>query len=195
MTFQLPLSGSLAIWPVFGATPSIHLSTPSLGITDILHAGNGEREVFCFQLPLSGSPTRFFQNVSTTTLDATNFQLPLSGSLNQHRGRQRTGRGSRAFNSLSRDHSIPLRIGSQVGFSTFQLPLSGSLPSFVPGTPKTPPPAFNSLSRDHLNSLRTSSTTCGSTTFQLPLSGSQIYESEIGDLINDLLSTPSLGIT
>jgi hypothetical protein len=78
--FQLPLSGSQKISHEFGTISSI-----------------------LFQLPLSGSQIVAFDVEDAAFLDT--FQLPLSGS----HGWDTTGYWYYiAFNSLSRDHTIPL---------------------------------------------------------------------------------------
>ena len=100
--FQLPLSGS-HVDGVDGAglgADGAVLSTPSLGITEKSRASRNEATDF--QLPLSGS--QLFDDESLCSEEA--------------------------FNSLSRDHGTPTRgLTPALGHRPcrFQLPLSGSL--------------------------------------------------------------------
>jgi len=146
-----------------------NLSTPSLGITDLVDAvAYAVKELYAFNSLSRDHAHR-------------EARLPSCDSL----------RGT--FNSLSRDHDDI--IGDVAVYrKDFQLPLSGSLSGWPPPSPSRPMrlstpslgiteqqdlatllitfDSFNSLSRDHTKPLAQPHI-CVEKIFQLPLSGSQ----------------------
>jgi len=145
-----------------------NLSTPSLGITDLVDAvAYAVKELYAFNSLSRDHAHR-------------EARLPSCDSL----------RGT--FNSLSRDHDDI--IGDVAVYrKDFQLPLSGSLSGWPPPSPSRP----MRLSTPSLGITFYLCGNCGGyhVPFQLPLSGSPKIWGNICPICNWWLSTPSLGIT
>ena len=98
----------------------------------------------------------------------------------------------RAFNSLSRDHTlgeVGERIATLIKLSTPSLGITRRCQG-QSGRRRDP---FNSLSRDHMRHVKPKCVRNGRG-FQLPLSGSLLFwKADV--LSGRVLSTPSLGIT
>ena len=168
--FQLPLSGSRRHANSLALLRFCCLSTPSLGITAVIKIETNRPALIAFNsLSRDHKPTSATR--SRVEAKFTNFQLPLSGSLDD---RDLAELGFKAENfqlPLSGSHGagfaylaskIPLTFqlplsGSQsvrqenkvLAIFGFQLPLSGSLYSLLGAVTYTLVRSFNSLSRDH----------------------------------------------
>jgi len=177
-----------------------HLSTPSLGITQLLQPISVHPHMRSFQLPLSGS--HYAGGTLGIISLISNFQLPLSGSHHQHETRRAI---RHAFNSLSRDHPLSGSHDGRVVLICLEHTFNslsrdhGKMPRMVLALILETGLTFNSLSRDHLIRALLNQIldrpSWNLSTPSLGITSNYMSLLQKSNTCRHILSTPSLGIT